>query len=193
MGKPDFKSLMAQGGSLKGFAWPENCGDFSMRIAADGTWFYQNSPIGRKALCQLFATVLQKDEVGEYWLVTPVERGKILVEDAPFVAVEMRIEHEEKNEQEGKKKGEQTLYFRTNLDHWIRLDADHPMRLGETTPDGASIPYLLCWDGLEAKINRSVYYELVELALNQQSQEDENLNKLAIQSDGLWFSLSHQF
>ena len=185
MGKPDFKSLMAQGGSLKGFAWPENCGDFSMRIAADGTWFYQNSPIGRKALCQLFATVLQKDEAGEYWLVTPVERGKILVEDAPFVAVEMRIEHKEK----GGKDKKQTLYFRTNLDHWIRLDAEHPMRLDETTPDGASIPYLLCWDGLEAKINRSVYYELVELALNQQSQEQADQNQLAIQSDGIWFSL----
>ena len=176
---------MAQGGSVKGFAWPENCGDFSMRIAADGTWFYQNSPIGRKALCQLFATVLQKDEAGEYWLVTPVERGKILVEDAPFVAVEMRIEHKEK----GGKDKKQTLYFRTNLDHWIKLDADHPMRLGKTTPDGASIPYLLCWDGLEAKINRSVYYELVELALNQQSQEQADQNQLAIQSDGIWFSL----
>src|SRR5271163_1275683 len=82
------------------------CGDFDMRIARDGTWFYRGSPIGRPALVKLFASVLRREAGGEYWLVTPAERGRILVEDAPFTAVELTVEGAG---------GTQALRFRTNL------------------------------------------------------------------------------
>ena len=145
---------MATGGGLSGFAWPENCGDFQMRIAADGTWFYRNSPIGRLKLVQLFAIALQRDDDGRYWLVTPGERGEVEVEDAPFVIVEMRLEPGDVPE----------IHFRTNLNHWFRLDDTHPLTMrapdGDTTPR----PYVHVRDGLDALVNRSVYYELVHLA-----------------------------
>ncbi len=180
MAKPDFKTLMREGGSLKGFEWPETCGSFDMRIATDGTWFYQGSPIGRKALCQLFATVLQKDDQGNYWLVTPVERGQIMVDDAPFLIVEMEVKHKDTKKQ--------LIRFRTNLDHWVTLDADHPLRVELRGERQEPTPYVLLWDQLEAKLNRSVFYQLVDLALEQTpSTADENQEALVIYSAGQSF------
>ena len=130
------------------------CGDFGIRIARDGTWYYHGSPIGRKPLCRLFSTVLRKDEKGEYWLITPVEKGRIEVEDAPFVAVEMDV------------KGggsDQILTMRTNLDHIVTVDKDHPIRVSHNGKTGEPSPYVLVRDNLEALINRPVYYQLVEL------------------------------
>jgi hypothetical protein len=132
----------------------ENCGDFGIAISRDGTWYYHGSPIGRKPLVKLFASVLKKDEGGDYWLITPVERGKILVEDAPFTAVEVTA---------GGDGSRQVLRFRTNLDEEVDAGPEHPIRVDHDPESGAPSPYVLIRDGLEALILRPVYYHLVEL------------------------------
>jgi uncharacterized protein len=126
-----------------------SCGDLDLRIARDGTWYYKNSPIQRKPLVRLFASVLHKDGDGVYWLVTPVERCKVEVEDAPFLAVELRVEGE----------GEQTTYdFRTNVEEWVPLGPKHPLLISN------GIPYIALDKNLTAKIDRALYYHLVERA-----------------------------
>jgi hypothetical protein len=131
---------------------PVDCGDLGMRIARDGTWFYRNSPIGRLPLVKLFATVLRRDETGQYWLVTPAERGRIEVEDVPFVAVELDV----RGEGQG-----QELIFRTNLDETVTADANHPLRV-EPRIQGGPHPYIEVRNGLEARLARPVFYRLVE-------------------------------
>jgi uncharacterized protein len=133
-------------------------GDLDMRIARDGAWFYRGSPINRIALVKLFASVLRREKDGTYWLVTPAERGRVTVEDAPFIAVAVE------REREGR---EQRLIFRTNLDEIVAAGADHRLRV-ETAADGAPAPYILvrpglgARPGLEARLARPVFYELVE-------------------------------
>lgn len=130
-----------------------SCGEFAFRIDRDGGWHYEGSPIRRHELVRLFASVLRRADDGTYWLVTPAEQGRIAVEDVPFVAVAMREAGEGR---------ERLLSFRTNLDAWVPLDADHPLR---TAPRGeAEVPYLLVRDRLEARLARPVFYELAELA-----------------------------
>lgn len=136
-----------------------NCGDFDIRIARDGTWFHQGTPIGRKALVRLFASVLRREADGAYWLVTPVERGRVIVDDAPFTAVELAASGTG---------GDQVLRFRTNIDDWVEAGADHPIRVAEAPDSGEPSPYILVRDGLEALIARSVYYHLVELAVERE-------------------------
>ena len=126
-----------------------SCSDFDMRIARDGTWFYRGTPIGRKPLVKLFSTVIRRDEVGDYWLVTPVERGRILVDDAPFTAVEFEIA--------GSGRG-QVLRLRSNVDDWIEAGPDHPIRVAEDPESGEPSPYILVRDNLEALILRAVFY-----------------------------------
>ena len=130
------------------------CGDLDMRIARDGTWFYQGTPIGRKPLVKLFSTVLRREPDGSYWLVTPVERGRIAVEDAPFTAVELTA---------AGKGRDQTLTFRTNVDDEVTADAAHPLRVAHDPETGEPRPYIMVRNGLEARLVRSVYYQLVEL------------------------------
>ena len=154
-----------------------SCGDFDIRIAADGTWFYRGSPIGRKALVKLFATVLRRDESGEYWLVTPVERGRVIVDDAPFVAVEMSTQ--------GRGKA-QVLSFRTNVDRWVEIGPDHPIRVSEAPESGEPRPYILAWDGLEALILRSVFYHLVDAAVEERHH---GRNAVGVWSNGTFFPL----
>ena len=129
--------------------------DFGIRIARDGTWYHAGTPFPRIALAKLFARVLQRADDGRYMLVTPVERGLIEVEDAPFVAVELRVDRQG---------GEQRLSFRTNLDEWVTADAEHPIRVETDPATGEPSPYVLVRQRLEARIARSVFYELVELA-----------------------------
>jgi hypothetical protein len=131
-----------------------NCGDFGIAIGRDGTWYYHGSPIGRKPLVRLFASVLRRDDSGEYWLITPVERGRILVEDAPFTAVEVTADGEGSR---------QTLRFRTNLDDEVDAGPEHPIRVDHDPESGAPSPYVHVRGGLEARILRPVYYHLVEL------------------------------
>ena len=133
-----------------------SCGDFDIRIARDGTWFHQGSPIGRKPLVRLFASVLRREADGGFWLVTPVERGRVIVDDAPFVAVELAASG---------RGSSQILRFRTNIDDWVEADAAHPIRVAQTPDSGGPSPYILVRDRLEALISRSVYYHLAELAV----------------------------
>ena len=133
---------------------PTICGDLDMRIARDGTWFYHGSPIGRKPLVQLFAKVLRREDDGEFYLVTPVEKGRVAVDDAPFVAVELR--------RTGEGRG-QNLVFRTNIDDEVPVDNQHPIRVEFDAASGEPSPYVRVRGGLDALIARAVYYELVEL------------------------------
>src|SRR2546430_15318804 len=103
-----------------------------MRIAADGTWFYLKTPIGRPALVKLFASVLKR-EADKYFLVTPVEKCGIVVEDAPFLAVELKVKHEAAG---------QTLQFRTNVDDWVACGPNHALRFEPEAATGGLKPYL---------------------------------------------------
>jgi hypothetical protein len=150
---------------------------YDMRIARDGTWFYHGSPIGRIALVKLFATVLRRDDAGDFWLITPAERGRITVEDAPFIAVEVRAEGEGED---------QTLAFRTNLDEWVTAGAEHPIRIGDGDLEGGTAPYILVRDRLEARIGRAVFYELVGLAAERATGQGI---ELGIWSERIFFPL----
>jgi hypothetical protein len=133
---------------------PVHCGDSEMRIARDGTWFHQGSPIGRAAMVRAFSRILRREENGGYVLVTPVEKLDIAVEDAPFVAVEMKVEGG----------GEaQRLGFRLNTGDLVTASAEHPLRFEEH--DDGPHPYLHVRGGLEALVTRAIYYDLAELAL----------------------------
>lgn len=132
---------------------PELCGDIDIRIARDGTWFYMGSPIGRKRLVRLFSTVLRKDGDGEHYLVTPVEKLRIEVEDAPFLIVQ--LEEAESGEN-------QKLYFRTKTDDVVLAGSDHRISVVHEA-DGQPSPYVEVRDGMAGLIARNVYYQLVEL------------------------------
>lgn len=133
---------------------PEYCGDLDMEIKADGTWFYMGSPIGRAALVQLFSTVLRKDEDGRTYLVTPVEKVGIRVEDAPFVAVEMDVSGQGTN---------QVLTFRTNVGDVIEAGPGHRLRFVDEDGTGGLKPYLHVRGRLEALVARPVMYQIVEI------------------------------
>lgn len=163
--------------SVPDFADLPRCGDFDMRIARDGTWFYRGSPINRKPLVKLFSSVLRRTETGEYWLVTPVERGRIQVDDAPFTAVEVTAS--------GSGAG-QELTFRTNLDDFVIADCDHPIRVSYRRPAGEPSPYVLVRPGLEALILRPVFYQLVDLG---EVRSLDGVDQLGVWSRGQFFLL----
>lgn len=150
---------------------PAHCGDSEMRIARDGTWFHQGSPIGRQTMVRLFSTILRREEDGRYVLVTPVEKLDIAVEDAPFVAVEMKAEGNGPDSR---------LAFRLNTGDLVKAGPDHPLRFA-TSEDGPR-PYLHVRGGLEALVARPVYYDLAERALAE-------LERPGIWSDGAFFPL----
>ncbi len=131
---------------------PPFCGDIDMRIAQDGTWFYMNSPIGRKPLFKLFASVLRHDDDGKYYLVTPVEKCGIRVDDAPFLAIRMQTEGEGRS---------QILRFETNVDDEVRVDAEHPLRFEAEAGTAGLKPYVLMRARLEALVSRALFYDLV--------------------------------
>jgi hypothetical protein len=136
------------------------CGDLPLLIKRDGQWLYRGSPIARKEMVCLFASMLTRDEAGEFWLETPAERGRVAVEDAPFVAVEMTWAGCGR---------QQCLTFRTNVDELISAGPEHPIRIAHDILTCEPTPYLLVRPGLgrhpiEARICRAVYYELVALA-----------------------------
>ena len=132
---------------------PAFCGDIDMRISQDGTWFYINSPIGRKPLVRLFSTILRHDEDGKFYLITPVEKVGIRVDDAPFVAVAMEVSGEGRG---------QVLRFRTNCEDEMTVDADHPLRFAKEEGTDGLKPYVLVRGRLEALVNRAIFYDLVE-------------------------------
>jgi hypothetical protein len=135
---------------------PPYCGDIGMAIKADGTWFYQGSPIGRMPLVKLFARVLRRDEDGRHYLVTPVEKVDVAVEDAPFLAVEMEVRGQG---------ADQELIFRTNVDDIVTCGPDHPIRFEREAGSGGLKPYVRVRGRLDALVTRALYYDLVELAL----------------------------
>lgn len=130
---------------------------FDIRIASDGTWYHEGAPIRRLAIARLFATVMKRDDAGDYWLVTPAERGRIAVDDAPFVAVELMVAGEGRD---------RCLRFRTNLDQEVDVGEDHPIRVVHDPATGEPRPYVAMGNSLEALIARSVYYQLVDVAEN---------------------------
>ncbi len=130
---------------------PEFCGDLDMIIKKDGTWFYMGTPIGRHALVKLFSSVLRKDEDGKTYLVTPVEKIGISVEDAHFVVVEMNALND----------GEQVLTFRTNVGDIVEASADNPLWFVTVEENDGVKPYVLVRGRLEAVLARPVMYELI--------------------------------
>ena len=132
---------------------PPFCGDLDMRIATDGTWFYLKTPIGRPALVKLFASVLKR-EGDKYYLVTPVEKCGILVEDAPFLAVELKLETQASGP---------ILHFRTNVDDWVACGPANMLRFEPEVETGGLKPYLHVRRDLWARVTRALFYDLVAL------------------------------
>lgn len=148
-------------------------GRYDIRIGRDGTWYYQGSPIRRPALVKLFASVLSRDDSGDYWLATPAERGRITVDDAPFVAVALDVT--------GSGPG-QSLRFRTNLDHEVVAGPAHPIRVQFSAGAEEPSPYILISRRLDALIVRAVYYRLADLAV-------EHCGRLGVWSRHRFFPL----
>jgi uncharacterized protein len=178
----DFNSLTdsISGARTKGLPpvhlWnPPFCGDIGMRIASDGTWFYQESPIGRPAMVRLFASILRRDP-DRFVLVTPVEMVSIIVDDAPFIAGEVTV---------GETPVGQILTFRTNVEDEIIASATHPLRFEQEATGGLK-PYVLVRGGLWAKVSRAVSMELVALAV---TREIEGTAMLGIESAGAFFPM----
>ena len=155
---------------------PPFCGDIDMRIAADGTWYYQGTPIGRPALVKLFASVLKR-EGDKYVLVTPVEKVGLVVEDAPFLAVELLVVQDDRG---------QVLRFRTNIDDWVEAGPGHALRF-EPSASGGLKPYLHVRRELWAKVTRALFYDLVELG---EEREVDGKPMFGVASGGEFFAMA---
>ena len=181
-GLSGLESLIGRaGGKEKGLPpvekWePEFCGDLDMVIKRDGTWFYMGTPIGRHALARLFSSVLRKDEDGKTYLVTPVEKIGIEVEDVPFIAIAMQQTGEGKD---------QELVFETNVGDIVRAGNDNQLRFAKEGEDKLK-PYLHIRHGLEARLSRPVYYELANLAQPENEQPEA---AIGIWSGGCFFPI----
>lgn len=153
------------------------CGDLDMRIDRNGVWYYRGSPIGRKELVRLFSTVLRRDAAGDYWLITPAEIGRIAVDDAPFLAVELMRDGAGHD---------QVLSLRTNVGKIVAIGADHPIRVDSAAGTGEPAPYVVMDGGVEARLTRAVFYELVDIG-HRQKLGGESL--FGVWSDGAFFAL----
>lgn len=158
LGKATAAASFATSAAVGGPNPVDACAEFDIRIAPDGTWFYHGSPITRKPLVKLFASILRRDASGAFWLATPAERGRIRVDDAPFVAVEVTATGAGRT---------QRLIFRTNLDEIVAAGPDHQIRVIVDAETGAPRPYIVVRDGLEALIARPVFYQLVDLGVEE--------------------------
>src|SRR5262245_7041259 len=181
-GRLDVLVNNARGASKKGpppvHLWnPPFCGDLDMRIGSDGTWYYLKTPIGRPALVKLFASVLKR-EGDKYFLVTPVEKCGITVDDAPFTAVEMRVEDDGAG---------RMLHFRTNVDDWVTCGPDHALRFEPEPVTGGLKPYLHVRRDLWAKVTRALFYDLVELG---EERDVEGETMFGVVSGGAFFAMA---
>jgi uncharacterized protein len=156
---------------------PPFCGDLDMRIASDGTWFYLKTPIGRPALVKLFASVLKRED-DKYFLVTPVEKCGIEVDDAPFLAVELNIE----DGAEGR-----VLNFRTNVDDWIACGPENKLRFEPEEGTGGLKPYLHVRRDLWAKVTRPLFFDLVELG---EERDVDGVAMFGVASGGMFFAMA---
>lgn len=156
---------------------PPDCGDIDLRIGADGTWYYQKTPIGRPALVRLFASVLRRE--GErYCLVTPVEKCGIAVDDVPFLAVELAVVSDPAG---------RVLRFRTNVDDWVVCNRDHPLRFEPERGTGGLKPYLHVRRGLWARATRALFHDLVALG----EERDINGRRMfGVASGGEFFAMA---
>ncbi|MDE2577552.1 MAG: DUF1285 domain-containing protein [Hyphomicrobiales bacterium] len=155
---------------------PPFCGDIDMRIARDGTWHYMGSPIGRPALVRLFSTILRKDPE-QYVLVTPVERVGIVVEDAPFLGVELQRTQED---------GAQRLRLRTNVDDWVEIGPDNPLRFEKGAADGLK-PYARVRADLWALVKRALFYDLVAWG---ETRAIDGVDMFGVSSAGAFFPMA---
>jgi uncharacterized protein len=156
---------------------PPFCGDLDMRIASDGTWFYLKTPIGRAALVKLFASVLKR-EGDKYFLVTPVEKCGIVVDDAPFLAVELKVAQGDRD---------RALHFRTNVDDWVACGRGHALRFEREPASGGLKPYLHVRGGLWAKVTRALFYDLVELG---EERDIDGRRMFGVASAGEFFAMA---
>lgn len=156
---------------------PAFCGDLDIRIARDGTWYYLGTPIGREALVKLFASVLRKDADGRHYLVTPVEKIGITVEDAPLLAVEMAAEGEGES---------QVLTIRTNLGDLVRIGPEHPVRFEKEPDSGGLKPYVLVRGRLEALFTRALMYQLAD---TMEERQGSHGREMGIWSMGSFFAV----
>ena len=160
------------------YTWdPPFCGDIDMRIAVDGTWFYLGTPIGRPALVRLFSTILRREADGSYVLVTPVEKVGLKIEDVPFIAVRVDAAGE---------RARQRLSFMTNVGDSVDAGLEHPIRVDHRGTEREPRPYVHVRGGLEARIARPVFYELVGLA---EERATNSGRELGVWSGGAFFSL----
>nr|WP_255720488.1 DUF1285 domain-containing protein [Acuticoccus kalidii] len=167
------------GGAAPVERWnPEDCGSIPMRIAADGTWYYNGTPILRDRLVRLFASVLRREPDASFVLVTPVEKVTIEVDDAPFVAVELVAGGEGKD---------MTLTLRTNVGDVVTVDAEHPLRVAIEDGTGGFVPYVTVRGGLEARLTRPAALELAELAADSPRMD----GRIGAWSAGTFFPLDH--
>jgi hypothetical protein len=155
---------------------PPYCGEIDMRIASDGTWFYMGSPIGRAPLVQLFASILRKDG-DAYVLVTPVERVGIRVDDAPFLGVEMRVDEGENGP---------SLTFRTNVEDFVTVDAEHPLRFEPGAAEGLK-PYVRVRGDLWALVKRALFYDLVARGETERWRDED---WFGVRSNGVFFPMT---
>jgi hypothetical protein len=156
---------------------PPFCGDLDMRIAADGTWYYQKTPIGRLPLVKLFASVLKK-EGDKYFLVTPIEKVGLTVDDAPFLAVEMTVARDDRDRQ--------MLTFRTNVDDEATAGPGHALRF-EPEVTGGLRPYLHVRRDLWAKVTRALFYDLVALG---EERDIDGKRMFGVASAGEFFAMA---
>jgi hypothetical protein len=175
-------SLATAAGKAKGpppvERWnPPFCGDLDMRIAADGVWYYLQTPIGRPALVRLFASVLKR-EGDKYFLVTPVEKCGISVDDVPFLAVELNVDQSPAG---------QVLHFRTNVDDWVRCGSAHALRFEPEAGTGGLKPYLHVRRDLWARVTRALFFDLVELG---EEREVAGRAMFGVTSEGAFFPMA---
>lgn len=154
---------------------PDKIVELDMRIHRDGRWDYQGSPIGRKRMVKLFSTVLRRDDDGEFYLVTPPEKLHIQVDDAPFIAVAMEVKGTGRD---------QVLIFTTNVGDITAAGPGAPLRMEIDSETGEPAPYVLVRDRLEALINRAVFYDLVELGVEE---EVDGVLRFGVWSGGTFF------
>ncbi|HXQ84274.1 MAG TPA: DUF1285 domain-containing protein [Xanthobacteraceae bacterium] len=169
---------LARKGTSPAELWdPPFCGDLDMRIAADGTWFYLKTPIGRSALVKLFASVLRR-EGEKYFLVTPVEKCGISVDDVPFLAVELNVEENSAG---------RVLNFRTNVDDWVACGPQHKLRFEPEAGTGGLKPYLHIRRDLWARVTRALFFELVELG---EERAVDGVAMFGVASMGVFFPMA---
>ena len=155
---------------------PPFCGDLDMEIKRDGTWFYMGTPIGRPGLVKLFSSIIRKDG-DDYFLVTPVEKVGIRVEDAPFVALDFSVSGEG---------SDSVLTFTTHVEDEATAGPDNPIRVVRDAETGEPAPYILIRANLEALIDRKSFYRLVDLG---QVENHEGVDWFGVWSSGTFFPI----